>query len=172
MEGPYPAEESKNFYIDWTDDKGKVLGRSVSPMIEGTTNGQFDIPEDFKGQFVHARGYTRWMLNFDSSFLYDKDVRVIQKTIGKGAAAVDVYTFNIFPEGGDIINGLVNKIAFKAHDQQGYPITIKGTLINQAGKVVDSVKSLHDGMGMFYVTPKVGDTYKVKRSEEHTSELQ
>src|SRR5690606_21135940 len=36
-------------------------------------------------------------------------------------------------------------------------------------------KSLHDGMGMFYVTPKVGDTYKVKwkdpKGKDHETPL-
>ena len=44
LDGIVPALQSKTFYIDWIDDKGNVLYHSVSPLIDGTTNGQFDIP--------------------------------------------------------------------------------------------------------------------------------
>ncbi|MFT3676178.1 MAG: hypothetical protein QM781_09795 [Chitinophagaceae bacterium] len=44
MEGPFPADASKNFYIDWTDETGKLIGRTTSPLYEGTTNGQFELP--------------------------------------------------------------------------------------------------------------------------------
>lgn len=162
MEGPFPAELSKTFYIDWTDEKGKVLTRSVSPVFEGTTNGQFTVPADYAGQYIHARGYTRWMLNFDSSFFYNKDIRILQTTAKKAAPQADTYTLNFFPEGGDIIKGIVNKVAFKAHDQFGRPITIRGQVLNAQGKQVDTIRSVHDGMGLFFLTPKEGDRFRVK----------
>lgn len=162
MEGPFPAEASKTFYIDWTDDKGKSLGRNTSPLFEGTTNGQFKVPADFTGQFVHARGYTRWMLNFDSNFLYNKDIRVLQKPSGKATATQDTYTLSFFPEGGDIVKGIVNKIAFKAHDQWGKPFYVRGNLLNNQGKVIDSVRSIHDGMGLIFITPQDGESFRVK----------
>ncbi|MCR6722460.1 MAG: hypothetical protein NVV59_19695 [Chitinophagaceae bacterium] len=175
MEGPFPADASKTFYLDWTDEKGKLISRNVSPLYEGTTNGQFVVPDNFTGQYVHARGYTRWMLNFDSSFLYNKDIRVLQKTTAKGAPVQDTYTLNFFPEGGDIIKGLVNKVAFKAHDQFGNPIVVKGNLLNQQGKVIDSVRSIHDGMGLIFVTPQAGESFKVKwkdpKGKEHETAL-
>ena len=74
MEGAFPAESSKTFYIDWTDQNGALIGRSISPIFEGVTNGQFEVPDSLSGRYIHARGYTKWMLNFDSSFFYNKDI--------------------------------------------------------------------------------------------------
>jgi hypothetical protein len=175
MEGPFPAEASKTFYVDWTNEKGNLIGRNVSPVFEGTTNGQFAVPDSFRGQYIHARGYTRWMLNFDSSYLYNKDIRILQKPSGRAAAPQESYTISFFPEGGDLIKGIVNKVAFKAHDQWGRPIAFRGTLLNQLGKLVDSVKPIHDGMGIFFLTPKDGESFRLKwkdpKGKEHESAL-
>ena len=59
-----PAEATKNIYIDFIDDKGTALLHTVSPLVDAVTNGQFDIPADYKGNTIHVRAYTRWMLNF------------------------------------------------------------------------------------------------------------
>jgi hypothetical protein len=94
----------------------------VSPVVDAVSNGQFDIPVDYSGQSIHVRAYTRWMLNFDSSFLYSKDIRHCRKapvSTPKPVAATTELQF--FAEGGDAVAGLKNKIAFKATNPWGGP---------------------------------------------------
>jgi hypothetical protein len=79
MEGLFAAEGSKTFYVDWVADNGSVLMHSVSPVIEGVTNGQFELPSTYPGNFIHVRAYTKWMLNFDTAFVYTKDIRILSK---------------------------------------------------------------------------------------------
>ena len=69
---------SKNFYVDWFDDKGNLISHTVSPMFQSSARGQFSIPADYKGKFIHVKAYTQWMLNFDTAFLYNKDVKINQ----------------------------------------------------------------------------------------------
>lgn len=167
METLYPAESSKTIYIDWIDEKGGLLSRNVSPIIDGTTNGQFNLPADYKGRFVHVRAYTKWMLNFDSAFFYNKDIRVLQPA-GGGAATKPVITpmLEFFPEGGEFIASQVNKIAFKANDQWGRPVKIKGLVQNSQGTTVDTLRVQHDGMGFVYITPKAGEVFTAKWKDE------
>jgi hypothetical protein len=80
MQTIFPAGDSKTVYIDWTDENGKLLLHTLGPVQDGTSYGQFAIPENYKGQYIHVKAYTKWMLNFDSSFLYNKDLRVLSKT--------------------------------------------------------------------------------------------
>ncbi|MBK5271206.1 MAG: hypothetical protein JJE22_09345, partial [Bacteroidia bacterium] len=82
MQGIFPADESKTFYIDWTDDKGNILSHNASPVINATTNGQFDIPTKYAGRYIHVKAYTKWMLNFDSAFIYNKDIQILNKNTG------------------------------------------------------------------------------------------
>src|SRR5215471_8793479 len=49
----FPSDDSKTFYADWTDDRGKLIFRTISPVVDGTTNGQLDIPSNYTGNFIH-----------------------------------------------------------------------------------------------------------------------
>jgi hypothetical protein len=171
-----PADDSKNIYVDWLDDKGIPFLHGTCPIVAGVSNGQFDIPADYKGKFIHVRAYTRWMLNYDTAFFYNKDIRIISSNYGVPKDKLTVIpTLTLFPEAGDAIAGINNKIAFKANDQWGRPVKIKGVVISSKGKVVDSLKVLHDGMGYFNITPQSGLTYTVKwkdeKGVEHNTQL-
>ena len=162
-----PADESKTLYIDWIDDKGNLLLHAVSPLVEAVTNGQFEIPVEYKGRSLHVRAYTKWMLNFDSAFIYNKEIPVLtkEKTAADSKNKV-IPSIRFFPEGGDIIAGIPNKIAFKANDQWGRPVKVKGIVVNSQGKTEDKINTIHDGMGYFFLTPKNGITYTVKWKDE------
>ena len=118
MEGLIPAEESKNVYVDWVSETGEVLSHQASPIVDGISIGQFDIPETYKSQMVHVRAYTKWMLNFDSSVIYKKEIRIHQKQSATRQAMPEIQTvLDFFPEGGDLVAGVPNRVAFKATDQ-------------------------------------------------------
>jgi len=167
MKGVAPADDSKTFYTDWTDDAGNLLFHSIGPVIEAVSSGQFDVPANYTGKFIHVKAYTRWMLNFDSAFLYEKDIRIITKAnTSPGAKIAAQPSLQFFPEGGDAIEGVANKIAFKANDQWGNPVKIKGVVLGSKGEKVDSLRILHDGMGFFFLFPQPGETYTAKWKDE------
>lgn len=176
LEGILPAAGSKTLYIDWVDEGGNVLMHSVSPVADAVASGQFDIPADYGGSFIHVRAYTTWMLNFDSLFLYNKDIRVAGKAKSASQKSVAVNPLlQFFPEGGDAIAGLKNKIAFKAADQWGLPVPVTGVVQNSSGKAVATFAARHDGMGFFYLEPQQGTSYtaiwKAEKGAEHTTAL-
>jgi hypothetical protein len=167
VEELFPAEASKTLYIDWIDEQGAVLSHTVSPLVSGVSNGQFDIPSGIKGNFIHIRAYTRWMLNFDTAFLYARNIRVLSQTPPAPVKPVAIIpSLEFFPEGGDLVNGVVNRIAFKARDQWGQPIKIRGVVQDKNGEVVDSLRIIHDGMGSFYFTPREGQDYTAQWVDE------
>ncbi len=166
---------SKNFYVDWFDDKGILLKHTMTPIFASSARGQFAIPADYKGRFVHVKAYTQWMLNFDTAFIFNKDIKVDQvpgeKTIGKvdqpkkatkvekGEAVVatppkkHTPPIQFFPEGGNILNGVTNRVAFLINNEFGLPVGAVGALKNSKGEFIDSFATEHDGMGSFNVQP-------------------
>ncbi|MEP6583997.1 MAG: hypothetical protein ABJA90_07010 [Ginsengibacter sp.] len=167
MQGIYPATESKTLYFDWTDDKGNLLLHGAAPLIGATSAGQFDIPAAYAGKFIHIKAYTKWMLNFDSAFLYNTDIRILTKNnISQASKTSIIPSIQFFPEGGDIVANIDNKIAFKVNDQFGRPVSIKGNVLDNAGKMVDSLHITHDGMGYFFLTPREGEVLTAKWKDE------
>lgn len=175
MQTIFPADASKTVYIDWTDPTGKLLLHTLSPVQDGTAFGQFTIPDNYQGKFLHVRSYTKWMLNFDSSFLYNKDIRILGDSGSAPSKIVIKPELEFFPEGGDIIDAVNNKIAFKANDQYGRPVKIKGVIKNGSGTVTSELKITHNGMGYFYLMPHTGDKYTAywqdEKGTEHTTAL-
>ena len=127
----YPAEKSKTLYVDWMTDDGTVLYHTVAPIVTGNTSGQFEIPSDINADFIHVRAYTKWMLNFDTAFLFKKDIHLLNKTVKTAnAKPASSPVLSFFPEGGDLIESVSNRVAFKANDQWGLPVKIKGVIID------------------------------------------
>lgn len=171
-----PADASKTLYIDWIDDKGGLMHHGVSPLLDAVTHGQFEIPANYRGRYIQVRAYTRWMLNFDSAFLYSRVIRMLLPETGTPiVSAPAVPSLGFYPEGGDALIGIGGKIAFKASDQFGRPVRIRGVVASSQGKIVDSLRVLHDGMGAFYLTPEAGVSYtarwKDEKNVEHTTVL-
>ncbi len=164
MVGSGLTNVSNNLYTELLDGNGKMLERRISPIAVGGAAAAFDLPASFKDSIVFVRAYTRWMLNFDSAFIYSKAIPVLQKpaeTTAKSAAATaPQYFLDFFPEGGDLIQGVESRVAFKATDRKGLPIEISGDILNSKGAKVAAFKSVHNGMGFFELSPVAGDSYK------------
>ena len=69
-----------------------------------------------------------------------------------------------FPEGGELLAGIDNKVAFKAIQEKGRGLDVKGEIIDNTGKVISAIKSEHLGMGVFTLKAEEGKTYKAQLS--------
>jgi len=168
ISGTTPSLISANIYVDYTDATGNVLSHNTLPVIQSSAKGSFDIAPAYAGNSVHIRAYTKWMLNFDSAFLFEKDIRVIpqKKPVAKTTPAVAKPAIDFFPESGDCIAGVKNKIAFKAMYDNGKPCMVKGNVVNSKGETVADLKTVHDGMGVFYLDAKTNEKYTARWKDE------
>ena len=66
------------------------------------------------------------------------------------------YDVQFFPEGGSLVQGLSNRVAFRIADQSGKGLHCKGSLVNAAGDTIAHFQSLRFGMGQFSFTPTAG----------------
>ncbi|OIR05066.1 hypothetical protein GALL_128820 [mine drainage metagenome] len=162
MAGTDPSNLSKNFYADWYDATGKLIAHNMFPVFGSSAKGQFNIPEDYASSTLHLRAYTKWMLNFDSAFLFEKDIIINQPQTKNKSTVEPITEVHLFPEGGDLVNGLNSKIAFLATNQNGNPVSIKGAIRNSKNELIDSFQTEHDGMGSFTIDKiNANETYYV-----------
>ena len=73
----------------------------------------------------------------------------------------DGLDLQFYPESGNLVAGIENKIAFTSTDNFGNPINITGVLMNQKGNRLKEIISDRDGMGVFNITPLPNETYYV-----------
>jgi hypothetical protein len=161
MKGYQPSSQSRNFYVDWFDEYGKVISTSITPIVSSASAGHFDIPESYKGHKLHAIAYTKWMRNFDSTYFFEKSFRIINNDV-KTVVENNVYkdTKIVFlPESGNLIADNDNIVAFKAINNLGLPESINGVIINKKGDTIASFRTVHDGMGRFQFSPKAEQIY-------------
>jgi hypothetical protein len=171
--GNYPSLISKTIYAELLDEKGKVIDRKTAPVLSSSAASSFDLPATLKSTVVYVRAYTKWMLNFDSAFIFSKAIAVTPavKTDTKLPANTSTTAVNkspiatatslqFFPEGGDLVEGIESKVAFKANNRNGLPVDVKGDITDIAGKKITSFVSTHDGMGIFSILPQKGQSYK------------
>lgn len=73
--------------------------------------------------------------------------------------AVDV---QFFPESGNFINDLPNKLGIKAVNAAGLGEDVSGTIIDNEGIEVNTFSTQHLGMGSLILNPQQGKTYTAK----------
>ena len=155
-----PSERSTNFYAALYDENGNLIQQQISPIFNSTTDGHFTIPDSLLSKQLICRAYTTWMLNFDTSFLFTRAIKLISGTKSEKTDTAKTVSLNFFPEGGDMLEGTINSIAFKANYNNGLPFEINGVIKKQeSGEVMMPLKSLHNGMGKFDLDIQPGDKY-------------
>ena len=159
---------SKNVYVVFYDNNGAFIKETVAPLFQSSAKGSFDVPGDYKGSFIHLRAYTRWMLNDDSVFLYERNIPInVAKETSSKTITSQLTKVESFPEGGVLVNDLKSRVAFKATNPAGAPVFIKGFLVNNKNKVLDTLKVAHDGMGSFKLKPVAGESYQLNWIDEN-----
>ncbi|MEP6465996.1 MAG: hypothetical protein ABJB05_06805 [Parafilimonas sp.] len=174
MAGADPSLISKTVYVDFINVEGRIIKHCIAPVLQSGGAGNFDIPLEFKNDIVYVKAYTKWMLNFDSSFLFRKTIHITQlkPVIKKQSATVIKTAIQFLPEGGDMIENIESAIAFKAVHYDGSPALIKGAVFNGKNQQVAEIKTVHDGMGSFLLTAKNGETYTAKWKDDLNNSYQ
>ena len=72
------------------------------------------------------------------------------------------FDVSFFPEGGNQVQGIINKIAFKAINKNGFPESISGQLVDEDGFEIASIETVHAGMGVFNYVPMPEKRYFLK----------
>ena len=72
----------------------------------------------------------------------------------------DDFSANFLPEGGNLIAGIEQIVAFRAVGVDGYSVEVEGEVRNKAGEIVCKIASQHNGMGKFPIVASVGEKYR------------
>ena len=69
-----PTEMSDVAYVELIDPKGSVIKRLTLPIFDGTSKGDFELPDN--GGLFKLKAYTTWSKNFDDIYLLEREITV------------------------------------------------------------------------------------------------
>jgi anti-sigma factor RsiW len=130
-----------------TDAEGKVVVHFKLPPAESM-----------------SRGLGTLSVNFTDGANNESINKPIPITLNK----LDV---DFYPEGGDLVAGVPNRVYFQVHNMLGKPADLRGKIVDNTGKVacanvetltVSDQPGANQGMGRFEFTPEAGKTYGLK----------
>jgi hypothetical protein len=158
-----PTFLSRILYVDLSDSNGRVVQKKMYRLDSlGSTAADITLSKELASGNYTVNGYTLWMLNFPgyvfskNIFIYGNDYKTTYKSpAGKRASLL----FQFFPEGGNIIAGVENRLAFKATDNEGFPVQCKGFIEDGTGRKIIDIATEHDGLGVATFTPETGQQY-------------
>ncbi|MBS0001424.1 MAG: carboxypeptidase-like regulatory domain-containing protein [Cyclobacteriaceae bacterium] len=156
-----PLEFSGVLYVDLLSPDGEILQNKRYDVRNGYTHGNIDLEKALPSGKYRIRAYTNWMKNYDPDFFYARELdlynaeQVLNSKAVKPEESKD-FDVQFLPEGGNLINGIISQVAFKAVDQTGKGIDISGKIMNESGGQVAELKTRHDGMGSVFYLPLAG----------------
>lgn len=84
----YRDSLSQVLYVDMVDTSQNIVLTKIFEVSNGMAIGNFVVPSSLSGGDYVVRAYTRWMLNFDSSLVFTKPVKLLEYAeAGKAMAA-------------------------------------------------------------------------------------
>lgn len=141
----------------------KNIDIKATPILGSTSLEPISTQTDLEGKATIVFKLPAELPNVDGllqvKLMYEGQNESIARSIPIQKGQVRM---GIFPEGGDLVAGFQQKIAFKMMDTLGNPIDGKGTLFNDKHQALLSFGSYHKGMGHFSFSPILGERYYLK----------
>ena len=158
-----PLTMSKVAYVEMLNSLNQPVLQTQIALREATGQGSLNLPAALPtGRYV-VRAYTSWMKNFDPAFYFHTTVTIINTFAASGPAPVSVPILppdvQFFPEGGQLVQGLPSRVAFRVTDASGRGLEATGTVRDNQGRVVATLRTLKFGLGSFEFTPTSGGAY-------------
>jgi len=170
------SEISKVLYVELLTPEGNVVETQKLKIENGQARGGFVLKNRYFPGYYQVRAYTRCMLNFGDNVIFSRVFPVYCQAgqagngiyVGKVSKEINFKPRNIrkeekekpkdvslvfFSEGGNMVTGIANRVAFKATDKDGKAFDVKGRIYNSSNEIVTTFTSLHLGMGSFVLYP-------------------
>ena len=169
-----PTEMSKVLYVELLTPEGRIVETKKLKIEEGRCHNGFELsPAQLSPGFYEVRAYTRVMLNWEGSY-FSRVFPVFNKPENEGDYQMRMtripksrrypeyrktsekrndVNLSFYPEGGEMVEGLPGRVAFKAVDDEGRSVAVSGTVYDSEGDPVAILETRHQGMGSFTLTP-------------------
>ena len=174
-----PSLRSKTLYLQLLNEKTrKVFWQEKYEIQDGFADGRVYLKSTLpEGDYFLSAHTPNSFFNDSTEFKALKKVKIINdieavQVISKDDESLikqkhneaKKIQFTTFPEGGYLVNGIKNKLAFRAVNITGVPVDIQGTLYEDSIPTLKFTSS-HAGMGSFIFVPNIAKKYHIRLTE-------
>ena len=158
-----PIDLSKVAYLELLDQEGKAVLQTKVTLTAAGGHGTLFLPSSVNSGTYRLRAYTKWMRNFDNAYFFEKNLTVINPFRRLGLPLLREsadYDIQFFPEGGNLVQGMASKVAFKMTSKTGRGVTAQGWVVTGQNDTLARFDSHKFGIGQFTFTPSDTATYR------------
>ncbi|MEM9141506.1 MAG: TonB-dependent receptor plug domain-containing protein [Bacteroidota bacterium] len=165
-------------YVDLLSSQGVVVQQRVVPTEKGLGYGEMPIGIQLPEGVYTLRAYTSYMRNFETTDFFREELYIANTTDALVAKSRRKRTKTLdyprdsnmlerprlafSPEAGQLINGVVSKVAFTVTNPNGKGIEATGNLLDESGAHVVSFNTRKKGIGVFSFIPQFGKSYRAQ----------
>ena len=160
-----PVAASRYVYVELRDDRGSLVRRIKLLSRDSVYSGYLPTQSLERFGDYSLTAYTLYMRNPGPEYFFKKPLTIWpyqeSRRTQRNTSVRKVSDFDVsfFPEGGYLIDGYDCCVAFKALGDDGGSVEVAGVLKNDREEVVDTLRTLHGGMGSLRFTAHTGERY-------------
>ncbi len=155
----YPSVETQVLSTKLFDQNGtQMLAKNIA-IENGTGIGEFELNNSVPPGLYYLQAQTNYMRNFGEDYQYLQEILVLGNEAQFNAFNDLEYNIQMFPEGGNLIEGISNVVGIKVL-LNGKGIDFEGILVNKSGKTITSFINENHGMGKLSFVYEKGEVYQ------------
>jgi len=144
--------------VDLISGTGSTHQQIRFRIKDGSSSNQIVFNKNLEPGIYKLVAYTDWMKNFGESWYYQKTVQILQRNKLAIQENPD-QRIRFYAEGGNFVNGLMNKVVVTGPPSKG--LIIK----NQQGTIIQKLTLDTTGLGSLLITPESGQSYFAEDAE-------
>ena len=144
------SDRSQTLYLQVRSEKDSLVWSEKYPLVDGRGEGHVYIGEDWPLGEYFLEGYARSSFTIDrTQAIRPRRIRVVDRVTQMDSitaqAVKDVsiqkagtkHRFDLFPEGGSLVEGVSSVVAFKATYGDGFPEEVSGKVLEDGQQIAE-----------------------------------
>ncbi len=168
------SARSRIVYVELINPEDSIVAERRLLITDFGAAADLRISPDWPSGKYFLRAYTQYMRNSKKQYFYQKEIPVWYQNLEDrgtagmaagspsqdGMAKIDRPDLQFYPEGGQLVAGLSNKMGLKISDQTGRGLELEGSIIDDEGNKVAAFRSFKFGLGIVSFQPQAGKEYQ------------
>ncbi|TCC93402.1 hypothetical protein EZ428_01115 [Pedobacter frigiditerrae] len=158
-----PSLLSNVLYVDLINSQNMLMKKVTLSVENGMAAGNINLIDSLTSGTYRIRAYTNYMRNYADDFYFEKFIKIGNILDPITATKIKEKKLDLsikfFPEGGNLVAGIRNKVGVKAVTSDGLGANLSGYVLNRNKEKIAEFTTENMGMGVFALMPIAKENY-------------